>query len=96
MILRPDDNSSASQDKADPVRRIVEALSEQDQLLIICNYELYEGRWDLLRADLADRLAGRPYVLKLGERIKEDLERAAQLEELERKFDIKLCDYVAL
>lgn len=96
MIAKTNENSSPEQDRLDQIRQVVDALSEQEKLLVICNYELYGGQWELLRADLADRLEGRPYVFKLGERIKEDLERVHRLQELEEKLEIKLCEYVKL
>jgi len=96
MIAQSHENSSPPDDVPDEVRHLIAALSEEDRLLIICNYELYGGRWDLLKQDMLDRLEGRPYVFKLGERIKEDLERVNMLQELEKTHKIKLCDFVEL
>ncbi len=78
------------------IQAILDKLTEQDKVLIICAYQLYEGNWDALLNDLLARLEGRPYVLKLGERIKEDIERVHKLVEIERKHKIKLGDYVKI
>lgn len=73
---------------------VLKSLSEQDKVLIVCNYQLYDDNWNAMEKNLKNRLEGRPYVLKLGERIREDLERVKRLREIENKFDIKLGDYV--
>ncbi len=57
-------------------------LNPEDRMLILLRDELYEGRWDLLRQDLRDRLAGRPFVFKLVSRIQDDLRRIDRLERL--------------
>ena len=80
----------------DELKQLLATLNDQDKVLIACNYELYNGKWDLMKQDLLDRLQGKPYVLQLGERIQEDLERVNKLQGLEEKFQIKLCDYVKL
>ena len=76
--------------------RVLDSLADADRVLIVCVYELYGGSWSLLRQDLLDRLEGRPYVLKLGERIRADLDRANRLEALEKELGIRFCDYVTL
>lgn len=55
-------------------------LSPEDRMLVLLRDELYEGRWDLMRQDLLDRLNGRPYIYKLVHRIQDDLERIERLE----------------
>jgi len=81
-----------SKDVAD----IIKGLTQQDQVLVVCNYELYDGRWDLMTHDLVQRLEGRPYILKLGERIKEDIERVKKLQQIENDFGIMLGDFVKI
>jgi len=83
-------------DVPDGLRRVLDTLTDKDKVLITCNCELYGGDWQLLRQDLRDRLEGRPYVLKLGERIREDLDRADRLEQAEKELGIRFCDYVTL
>ncbi len=75
---------------------VLKNLSEQDRVLIVCNYQIYDDNWDAMEKDLKDRLEGRPYVLKLGERIREDIERVLRLRKIEDKFGIKLGNYVKI
>ncbi|NLX06368.1 MAG: hypothetical protein GXY33_14615 [Phycisphaerae bacterium] len=96
MALDASEQPAPDAEPPDELRRIVEALTEQDKVLIVCNEEFYGGRWDLLRQDLRDRLEGRPYVLSLGQRINDDLQRAGRLEEIETKFNVKLADLISL
>jgi hypothetical protein len=44
--------------------------------------------------DLNDRLKGRPYIFKLVERIKDDLQRVEKLQDYEKKHAINLADFV--
>ncbi len=76
------------------IEAILNSLTEQDKVLIVCNYQLYDGDWQALLNDLQARLEGRPYVLKLGERIKEDIQRVHRLMEIEKENNIKLGDFV--
>lgn len=88
---------SSPMDRADELlRRELERLGEQDIVLIMCVYELYDGDWGLLRQDLIDRLEGRSFVVKLGKRIEDDLQRADRLQALELKFGVKLVDFISL
>ncbi len=53
-------------------------------MLITLRYELYEGSWDKMRADLEKRKAGRPYIYKQVNQIEADEERIDGLEEIEK------------
>lgn len=57
-------------------------LTPEDRMLVVLRDELYEGRWDLMKRDLEDRLEGRPYIFKLVHRIQDDLRRIERLEKL--------------
>jgi len=96
MAANTIDNSSDAGETPERIKRVVAELTEQEKVLIVCNDQLYGGRWDLLRNDLQNRLDGQPYVLKLGTRIKDDLERVQKLEAIEKEFQIKLSDFVEL
>lgn len=89
-------NLPTRRDPPEPVKAVLDAMSDQDRVLILCNYGLYGGDWGLLRKDLLDRLTGRPYVLKVGERIREDLERVDRFEVIEKECGISLADYVTI
>lgn len=69
-------------------------LSPEEKILVIIRDELYEGNWDEMLDDLAARLEGRPYVLKLSSRIEVDIERIARLRSVEEENSINLADYV--
>ncbi len=76
------------------VRRIVERLNAEERMLIILKVELYEGNWESMLEDLRNRLAGRPHIFKLADRIAEDIERIEKLRGFERKHQVDLSDYV--
>lgn len=64
-------------------------------MLLTLRDELYGGQWDRMVKDLNDRLKGRPYIFKLVERIKDDLQRVEKLQDYEKKHGINLADFVA-
>jgi hypothetical protein len=95
MSNQPDEKSSEAFVK-EALRHALDRLNEQEQVLIACNYELYDGRWDLILHDLVARLEGRPYVFTLGERIRDDIERVQKLQAIEEEYGIKLGDYIKI
>ena len=70
------------------------ALSSEERMLLTLRDELYGGQWDRMVKDLNDRLKGRPYIFKLVERIKDDLQRVEKLQEYEKKHAINLADFM--
>jgi hypothetical protein len=46
--------------------------------------------------DLQNRLEGKPYIFKLANRIKDDVERIGILQEFEKAHGIDLSDYIKL
>jgi hypothetical protein len=46
--------------------------------------------------DLKNRLEGKPYIFKLVNRIKDDLERIQQMQNFEEEHNTDLADYVEL
>ncbi len=76
------------------VRRIVERLNSEERMLIILKVELYDGNWESMLADLRNRLAGKPHIFKLADRIAEDIERIEKLQAFEQKHQIDFSDYV--
>ena len=46
--------------------------------------------------DLRNRLAGKPYIFKLVNRIQDDIKRIEQMQEFESEHNIDLADYVEL
>ena len=85
-------SSSANSAVSDFVGR----LSDEQRMLIVLKSQLYDGRWDAMLDDLKNRLAGKPYIFKLVNRIKDDIARIEQLQAFEREYQIDLADFVEL
>ena len=69
-------------------------FTPEEKMLVELREELYYGSWEKMRQDLNDRLKNRPYVFKLHNRMKEDLERMDKLENYELKNKVNLVDLV--
>jgi hypothetical protein len=76
------------------VRDFVKGLSEEQRMLIVLKMQLYEGSWEPMLDDLRNRLAGKPYIFKLANRIQDDVERVERMQEFEAEHKIDLADYV--
>ena len=74
----------------------VAGLSNEHRMLVIMKKELYEGTWEPMLDDLQNRLAGKPYIFKLVNRIKDDIERIEGMQKFEAEHDLDLADYVKL
>ena len=72
----------------------VKDLSEEGRMLVVLKAQLYGGSWEPMLDDLRNRLAGKPYIFKLANRIQNDIARIEQMSEFEKKHDIDLADYV--
>ncbi len=88
----PEPQNKVSPDEA--VCRFVEQLSAEEKMLIILKVELYEGNWSSMLEDLRSRLAGRPHIFKLADRITEDIDRIEKLQGFEQSHQLDLSDYV--
>ncbi len=80
---------------AEPLRRFLDRLTDEQIMLLVLKRELYDGDWRPMIADLRNRLAGRPYVLALGQRIEDDLQRIEQMRELEAHYQVDLARFLA-
>ena len=78
------------------VRRYVAGLSEEHRMLVVLKAELYDGSWEPMLDDLNNRLAGKPYIFKLVNRIKDDIERIEQMRTFEAEHGVDLAEYVEL
>jgi hypothetical protein len=93
---------SRNKDKVDKstvskvVSDFVNGLSEEHRMLIVLKSQLYGGTWEPMLDDLRNRLAGKPYIFKLANRIQDDIERIEQMEKFEDEQKIDLADYVDL
>jgi hypothetical protein len=74
----------------------VRTLDEPHRMLVILKAQLYGGRWKPMLEDLQNRLEGKPYIFKLANRIKDDVERIHRLQEFEQANHVDLSDYVKL
>ncbi len=78
------------------VRDFVEALTDEQKMLIVLKRQLYDGSWETMLDDLRNRLAGKPYIFKLVNRIQDDIERIEVLQKFEQEHNVDLADYVEL
>ena len=78
------------------VSDFVSTLSEEQLMLIALKAQLYDGAWEPMLDDLQNRLVGKPYIFKLANRIKDDIERIEQMRKFEAEYNIDLVDYVDL
>jgi hypothetical protein len=78
------------------VSDFVEGLSDEHRMLVVLKAQLYGGTWAPMLDDLRNRLAGKPYIFKLANRIEDDIERIEQMQQFETEHKIDLADYVEL
>ena len=76
------------------VTDFVNSFSEEQRMLVILKAQLYGGSWEPMLDDLKNRLAGKPYIFKLANRIQDDIERIEQLSEFESEHNVDLADFV--
>jgi hypothetical protein len=89
-----DKDSARPVDEA--VRDYVGRLSNEHRMLITLKAQLYGGTWEPMLDDLRNRLAGKPYIFKLVNRIKDDIERIGEMRRFEEEHHIDLADYVEM
>ncbi|MBN1765587.1 MAG: hypothetical protein JW860_10045 [Sedimentisphaerales bacterium] len=92
-----DNNKNTGQDGQNDKAAIdffISQLKEEQRILILLQNELYEGSWQAMLNDLRNRLNGRPYIFKLANRIRDDIDRIEKLRDFEQEHNIKLSDYV--
>ncbi len=97
-MAEPVGNSGKSGDTA--VSRVVSdfvnSLSDEHRMLIALKSQLYGGMWEPMLDDLRNRLAGKPYIFKLANRIQDDIARIEMMSEFEAEHKIDLADYIDL
>lgn len=94
--MAPDQNGSDNLSVDGPVEVFVRSLDDKCRMLVILKSQLYSGRWEGMLEDLQSRLEGKPYIFKLANRIKDDVERIGVLQAFERQYGVDLADYVKL
>ncbi len=78
------------------VQDFVKGLTDEHKMLVLLKAQLYGGSWQPMLNDLNNRLEGKPYIFKLANRIKDDVERIEDLQEFEVEHGVDLADYVEL
>jgi hypothetical protein len=78
------------------VSDFIAGLSDEHRMLVILKAQLYGGTWEPMLDDLQNRLEGKPYIFKLANRIKNDIERIEQMRKFEEEHNIDLTEYVEL
>ena len=78
------------------VKDFVDGLSDEQRMLVVLKAQLYGGSWEPMLDDLRNRLAGKPYIFKLANRIQDDIRRIEQMREFEAEHGVDLADYVEL
>ena len=78
------------------VSDFIASLSDEHRMLVILKAQLYGGSWKPMLDDLQNRLAGKPYIFKLANRIKDDIERIERMQEFEKEHNIDLAEHVEL
>jgi len=78
------------------VNDFITGLSDEHRMLVILKAQLYGGTWNPMLDDLENRLDGKPYIFKLANRIKDDIQRIEQMRKFEEEHNIDLTEYVEL
>lgn len=81
-------------DPSAAIEAFVEGLSESERMLVVLRDGLYDGDWNAMLGDLRARLAGRPFIFKLVNRIQDDIALIEKLSAFEREGGINLADYL--
>ncbi len=89
-----DGTKTGEKNRDKKVADFVRGLSAEHKMLIVLKSQLYGGKWEPMRNDLKNRLAGQPYIFKLATRINDDIERMEQLIQFEKQNNADLCDYI--
>ncbi len=74
----------------------VNRLSNEHIMLVVLKKQLYDGTWEPMLDDLRHRLADKPYIFKLVNRIEDDIKRIEEMQKFEAEHNIDLADYVNL
>ena len=87
-------NRDASTENA--VKDYVSRLTEEHKMLVVLKLQLYGGSWEPMLDDLKNRLEGKPYIFKLVNRIKDDVDRIESMKKFEAEHGVDLSNYVEI
>jgi len=91
-----DSNKNVKTSVSNILSDFVDGLSDEHRMLVVLKAQLYGGTWEPMLDDLKNRLVGKPYIFKLVNRIKDDIERIQQMQDFEEEQNVDLADYVEL
>ncbi len=91
-VQNNDKNGETAVSKA--ITDFVAGLSEEQRMLLVLKSQLYDRSWEPMLDDLRNRLAGKPYIFKLANRIQDDIERIEHMSAFENEHSIDLADYI--
>jgi hypothetical protein len=97
-MAEPAGNSDKGSDTAvsKVVGDYVKGLSEEHRVLVVVKAQLYDGSWEPMLDDLRNRLSGKPYIFKLANRVRDDIERIEEMQRFEAEHGVDLADHVDL
>ncbi len=78
------------------VNDYIDRLTDEKRMLIVLKRQLYGGQWEPMLDDLKNRLAGKPYIFKLVNRIKDDIDRIEEMRQFESEHGVDLTEHVKL
>ncbi len=78
------------------VSAYVGSLDNEHRMLVVLKSQLYGSNWEPMLDDLKNRLSGKPYIFKLTNRIKDDVERINEMWDFEKTHQVDLADFVEL
>ncbi len=97
MAQRGNQNNKQAVSMVDQaVSAFISAMGPEQRMLVVLKSQLYGGQWDPMLEDLRNRLAGKPYIFKLVNRINDDIERIESMQAFEAEHAIDLSDYIEL
>ena len=94
MADKIDRSGQEGQQSKETVEVFVSQLADEERMLVLLQKELYDGSWRAMLEDLNNRLDGKPYIFKLANRIRDDIERIHKLRAFEEENDVRLADFV--
>jgi hypothetical protein len=78
------------------VSDFVNGLTDEHRMLVVLKAQLYDDMWEPMLDDLRNRLANKPYIFKLVNRIQDDISRIEEMQEFELENNIDLADYIKI
>jgi hypothetical protein len=91
-MSKPYKDRDSSESKA--IEDFVTRMNEEHRMLVVLKAQLYGGHWQAMLKDLRKRLAGKPFVFKLSNRISEDIKRIEEMQEFEKVHNVDLAEYI--